>query len=213
MKRFKNYFLLGFLLVIFVLISAISYVDAVSNNISDSVFRLHIIANSDSDEDQNLKYMVRNEILTYINQYGDSFNNKEDIINFINENNEEIQHIAQKSVYNNGYEYPVSIEVGNFSFPTKTYGDISLPAGYYDALRIKVGKATGQNWWCVMFPTLCFVDLTSGIVEDDSKEVLETSLNDEEYALISTQDSPTLNFKFKLLEMFETFNIGLAKNN
>lgn len=213
MKRFKNYFLLGFLLVIFVLISAISYVDAVSNNISDSVFRLHIIANSDSDEDQNLKYMVRNEILTYINQYGDSFNNKEDIINFINENNEEIQHIAQKNVYNNGYEYPVSIEVGNFSFPTKTYGDISLPAGYYDALRIKVGKATGQNWWCVMFPTLCFVDLTSGIVEDDSKEVLETSLDDEEYALISTQDSPTLNFKFKLLEMFETFNIGLAKNN
>ena len=88
---------------------------------------------------------------------------------------------------------------GNFEFPTKHYGDISLPSGFYDALRVEIGNAEGQNWWCVMFPPLCFVDITSGIVEEESKELLEDNLSEEEFALVSEDSSPQIKFKFKLL--------------
>ena len=89
----------------------------------------------------------------------------------------------------------------NFT-PTKTYGDISLPAGFYDALRVKIGKAEGQNWWCVMFPPLCFVDISSGVVPDDSKQIMEDSMSEEEFALVSDNSNPEIKFKFKLLEFF-----------
>ena len=81
----------------------------------------------------------------------------------------------------------------------------------YDALRIEIGEAKGHNWWCVMFPTLCFVDVSSGTLDEDSKEVLESSLNDEEYELIS-DDSFVTNFKFKIVEFFEDVKIHLASN-
>ena len=85
--------------------------------------------------------------------------------------------IAKDTVEKQGYSYDVSVEIGNFSFPTKQYGDISLPAGFYDALEVKIGNAKGKNWWCVMFPPLCFVDVSSGIVPDNSKETLKNSCN------------------------------------
>ena len=94
--------------------------------------------------------------------------------------------IAKQTILDSGYSYDVNVKIGNFDFPTKKYGDISFPAGNYDALRVEIGKAEGQNWWCVMFPPLCFVDMTSGIVPDESKENLETALpSEEEYILIA----------------------------
>ena len=99
----------------------------------------------------------------------------------------------------NGYGYPVNIDIGNFEFPTKTYGDISLPAGYYDALKVEIGNASGQNWWCVMFPPLCFVDVSSGVVPDESKQIMQDNLSDEEYELISDNDSRDIKFKFSLI--------------
>ena len=89
--------------------------------------------------------------------------------------------------------------------------DISLPAGYYDALRVEIGEAKGQNWWCVMFPPLCFVDVSSGVVPDESKEVMEENLAEEEYALISDDSNNELQFKFKLIELFQEFGILTAK--
>ena len=211
MNKFKTFIILGILLFIYTLISALSYVQAVSTNISESVFRLHVIANSDSNEDQNLKYIVRDAILEYVNSNSNKFSSKEDVISFARNNLQEIKSLAQNVVYENGYKYPVNVEIGNFEFPTKSYGDISLPNGFYDALRVKIGDASGQNWWCVMFPPLCFVDVSSGIVDDSSKQVLEDNLEEEEYALVS-EDSGVIQFKFKLLEMFESFNMMLASN-
>ncbi len=105
------------------------------------------------------------------------------------------------------------LKFGNFSFPTKSYGDISLPSGFYDALRIKIGNASGQNWWCVMFPPLCFVDVSSGIVPDDSKEAIKKDLSDEEFSLISNnEDNSEISFKFKLIEFFQNARIITAKN-
>lgn len=175
--KLKNFIIILFLLSLFVFINAFSYVFAVSNNISDSVFRLHVIANSDYDYDQNLKYIVRDAVIEYVNSSTSTANSKEDLINMLDL--EAIRKVAQNTVYENGFYYPVTVELGYFNFPTKTYGDVSLPSGFYDALRIKIGNASGQNWWCVMFPPLCFVDVSSGIVPDSSKKILENNLDSE----------------------------------
>ena len=169
----KKYILLLIVSVLFLLLSAYSYVNAVSNNLADSVFRLHVIANSDSKEDQELKYKVRDKLIEYMNTLTNDINSKEEVIEIAKAHLEDFKEIAQNVVKENGYNYDVNVEIGNFSFPTKTYGDISFPAGFYDALKVEIGKAEGQNWWCVMFPPLCFVDVTSGVVPEESKENLE----------------------------------------
>ena len=119
--------------------------------------------------------------------------------------------IAKSTIEENGYLYDVTVEIGNFSFPTKNYGDISLPAGYYDALRVKIGNAEGRNWWCVMFPPLCFVNVTSGIVPDESKELMKEDLTDEEYSIITNENSTDIQFKIGLIEWFMNNDILTAK--
>ena len=208
----KRFFVVLILFSIFIFISAISYVDAVSEDIEKSVFRLHVIANSDSKEDQNLKYIVRDGILDYINKLSANCSSKEEVILLANENKEELYNIAKKIIEENGYNYDVNISIGNFEFPTKTYGDISFPAGNYDALRVEIGEAKGQNWWCVMFPPLCFVDVTSGIVPDKSKQTIKDNLSNEEYDLISDSNSPDIKFKFSLIEFFKEINFAKASN-
>ena len=200
MKKFilisniKRLLLLLFLLLLYTFICAYSYVNAVSTNIQDSVFRLHVIANSDSEEDQNLKYIVRDKVLEYINSISNNTNSKDEVINLAYQNLTEIQKIAEDTIYENGYNYSVKLNIGNFAFPTKKYGDITLPSGFYDALKIEIGKAQGQNWWCVMFPPLCFVDVTSGVVPDESKETMKENLSNEEYKLLS-ENNGEINFK------------------
>ena len=210
-SKFKRSFLVMLLLFIYTIICAFSYVNAVSTNIQDSVFRLHVIANSDSSEDQNLKYIVRDKVLEYINSISINISSKNEVISLVQENIDEIQKIAQKTIYENGYNYSVKLSVGNFAFPTKTYGDMSFPAGFYDALKIEIGKARGQNWWCVMFPPLCFVDVTSGIVPENSKDTIKKNLSQEEYDLLS-KNTEEINFKFKIVETFQNIGIKLAQN-
>ena len=209
----KKYILLLIVSVLFLLLSAYSYVNAVSNNLADSVFRLHVIANSDSKADQNLKYKVRDKLIEYMNTLTNDMNSKEEVIEIAKAHLEDFKEIAQNVVKENGYNYDVNVKIGNFSFPTKTYGDISFPAGFYDALKVEIGKAEGQNWWCVMFPPLCFVDVTSGVVPEESKENLQENLGDEEYELISdTKNSSVLDIKFKIIELFESIGTKLANN-
>lgn len=210
-KNIYTFSLILFLLFIYITLCANSYTSAISSSISSSVFRLHVIANSDSEEDQNLKYIVRDKVLEYMNTLIDTnTSSKEETIKIISENLDSFKKIAQDTVYENGYNYEVNLEIGNFAFPTKTYGDISLPAGNYDALRITIGNAEGKNWWCVMFPPLCFIDVTSGVVPDESKETLEESLSDEEYELISGSSSE-FEVKFKFVEFFENFKNTIAQ--
>ena len=137
----KRFFILLFLLILFTLVSALSYVNAVSSDIADSVFRLHVIANSNSDEDQALKYKVRDSIIQYINGLSVNLNSKDEVIQTANEHMADIKQIALDTIHQNGYNYDVNVEIGNFDFPTKKYGDISLPAGFYDALKVEIGDA------------------------------------------------------------------------
>lgn len=210
-SNIKRLLLLLLLLFIYTFICAFSYVNAVSTDIQESVFRLHVIANSDSEEDQNLKYIVRDKVLDYINSISGNENSKEDVINIAKANINEIKKIAENAIKENGYNYSVKLNIGNFSFPTKTYGDISFPSGFYDALKIEIGEAKGQNWWCVMFPPLCFIDVTSGVVPNESKEVIKENLSEEEYKLLSENRSD-INFKFKIVEMFQNIGIKLAQS-
>ena len=210
MKKLKigRIFVILILLSLFILISAISYVDAVSNNIADSVFRLHVIANSDSKEDQELKLKVRDELLSYMNIISKDSTSKQEAMQIANEHKEEFTQIAEKVIKENGYNYTVNVQIGKADFPAKYYGDITLPAGTYDALKVQIGEAKGQNWWCVMFPPLCFVDVSTGIVPDNSKQELKQSLDNEEYDLISKTDNNEISFKFKIVELFQNWRLG-----
>lgn len=211
-SKVKATIVLIFLLSLYVFICASNYVQAVSSDIASNVFRLHVIANSDSKEDQDLKYLVRDSLLEYMNSICTDVTTKEEAIKLINENLDTFKEIAISTIKENGFNYEVNISVGNFYFPTKYYGDISLPAGMYDALKIQIGKASGKNWWCVMFPSLCFIDVSSGIVQEESKELLEENLSSESYSVISDTENSEIKIKFKILEFFGKNKLFTAKN-
>ena len=212
-NKFKHIIIILSLLFIYTLVSAFSYANSVSKDLSESVFRLHVLANSNNSEDQSLKYKVRDNVLSYMNNLCLNTKTKKEAMEIAKLHQDEFYKIAKQTIIDNGYDYDVNIKIGVFDFPTKQYGDISFPAGSYDALRIEIGEAKGQNWWCVMFPPLCFVDMTSGIVPDESKKALESSLSsEEEYILINDNKSNDIEFKFKLVEFFQNVKIRTAQN-
>jgi len=209
--KVKMVIILSILLFVYTTICAFSYAQNVSTDIANSVFRLHVLANSDREEDQNLKYKVRDNLLAYMNEICANCKSKEEAISLVKEHQDNFKQIALDTVKNEGYSYDININIGNFEFPTKEYGDISLPAGFYDALRVEIGEAKGHNWWCVMFPPLCFVDITSGVVPEESKELLEDNMSEEEFALVSNDSNSEIKFKFKLLEFFNQNGLITAK--
>lgn len=196
----KNLLIIITLFLAFLIVSAYSYASSVSTGLAENIFRLHILANSDSDEDQELKLKVRDEIIEYMKTLSDGMGNKDAVIELSKEHTNDFIEIAEKVIHKNGYDYPVNIEIGNFYFPTKYYGNISLPAGNYDALKIEIGDAKGQNWWCSLFPPLCFVGVSSGVVDSEGEEYLKENLSTEEFELISSSSSE-VEFKFKIVEI------------
>ena len=210
-SKVKMVIILTFLLFIYTTVCVMSYAQNISTDIANSVFRLHVLANSDSKEDQALKYKVRDNLLKYMNTICKNCSSKDEAILLVEQNKENFEQIALQTIKDEGYSYDVTINIGNFEFPTKHYGDISLPAGFYDALRGEIGEAKGQNWWCVMFPPLCFVDISSGIVPEESKELMQENLTEEEFALVSDNSNNEIKFKFKLLEFLGNNGLITAK--
>lgn len=153
------------------------------DNIREKVFRLHIIANSDESCDQQLKLKVRDRILKETDGKFERASDKEDAIKWAAKNMDFLKAIAQDEVNKNGCDDKVNIEIVNMYFPTKTYDEYTLPAGKYDALRITIGKAEGQNWWCVMFPQLCIpaVDGQDDIHDVFSDNEVDIVEHGEEY--------------------------------
>ncbi len=201
MKKIKYIIIIFILLCSFILLTISSYANTISKSLSNNFLRLHILANSDSKKDQDLKLKVRDNILEYMNTLTFENISKNDAISIVQKNINNFQNIAEKTIKEEGYSYPIKIELGNFYFPTKIYGNISLPAGFYDALKIEIGEAVGQNWWCSLFPPLCFVDISSGVIDEESTEELKENLSEEEFSII-TNDSETIKLKFKLIEIF-----------
>ena len=190
------------ILFLYVFSCAISYSKSINENLSSNIFRLHIVANSDNAEDLELKYKVRDSLLDYMQELTKDLTDKNDVVSTVYNHLVDFKSIALKVINENGFDYNCSVSIQNIKFPTKNYGDIKLPCGFYDALEVKIGNGDGHNWWCIMFPPLCFVNLESGIVPQDSKDYLENSLNDEEFSLI-TEDSNSIKLKFKIVEIFQ----------
>lgn len=174
------------------LISMVSF-DAQSKEISDEVFRLHILANSDSEEDQNLKLEVRDAVQKYCyNIYGNA-ETKQEAEQVISENLDDIISTAQDVVDNRGFDYKVDGEIVNMYFTNRVYEDITLPAGYYDAVRITIGSGEGHNWWCVMFPPIC-------ISTSENTAEISDVLNEEQTELVT---DGSYQYKFKIYELYQ----------
>lgn len=208
MSKFQNFFLkllfIFLLIIIFIFISAKSYSQNMFKNISNNFLRLHVVANSDSTEDQILKYKIRDAVIDYMKPYFSNINTKNDALNVLNSQKNNINNLAIKIATENGYNYPVNVSIGNFYFPTKEYSEIILPEGYYDALKIELGDAKGQNWWCVMFPSLCIIDSNNLSFSEGSEQLLQENLSEEELSIISnTNTTQDIKIKFKLIELFE----------
>ncbi len=177
------------------------YAEEVNEDLAESVLRLHIRANSDEDYDQELKIKVRDALLKEFEPELRGADTKEELINIINENHERIIETAEKTIKENGYDYKVTAKIGEAFLETKKYGNVYLPAGNYDALIIKIGSGEGHNWWCVLYPPLCYVGDNS-VVSGKDKEILLSGLTDEEYELITNQEDLDVQFKFKLVEFW-----------
>ncbi len=164
--------------------------------ISKEVLRIHILADSDSERDQNLKLKVRDSILNFTEDLYSDVDSKEEAIELTKNHLDKIIATAENTLRENGCNKSVSAEICNMDFDIRNYGDITMPSGNYTALRVKIGSGEGKNWWCVMYPSLCLY--TSG----DSKN-LEDELSDKQYEVIS--DTPKYEFKFRILEYFDYF--------
>lgn len=178
-----------------------SYADNVIKNISSNVVRLHVVANSDTDTDQALKLKVRDEIIDYLNPMLKNVSDSAETKKIIENNIENIKKQAEKTIKKYGYTYNVTVDTGNFEFPTKIYDSIKFPKGKYDALKIVIGKGKGQNWWCVLYPQLCFLN-GNGILSKQGDSLLKECLSEDEYKLITSKSK--INFKFKIVEIFST---------
>lgn len=197
----KFYFAVLFLSVF--ISSILAYTDNAKKNISDSVLRLHIIANSDSEYDQSLKLKVRDRIISDAGELFSNTKSPEDTAFEVKNHLELLENSARDELLKNNSFSDVNIEVGNFFFPQKRYGGLFLPAGNYNAVRVLIGEGKGKNWWCVMFPPLCF---TRGVVEipDDSDAYLKDTLTDGEYSLITDKTMPEVELRFKILDLFSS---------
>lgn len=166
-----------------------SYSESINSGLSDNLIRLHVIANSDSDEDQQLKRDVRDIIIDYMKKNFGDLDNVDKAKSIISKNIDTIEEIAIKEISRQNKNYKVEANLGNYPFPTKVYGDVSLPAGNYQALRVVIGNGEGQNWWCVLFPPLCFVDATHGTVPDSVKKDLRSVLSKEQYDIVTVNEN------------------------
>ena len=172
--------------------------DMTQSKLSDKLLRLHVIANSDTDEDQALKLRVRDRVIQTAQGFLTDVSNVNDAQDIVLQHIPELRAAAQDEVRRAGYDYSVNARVTNMYFPTRDYDTFSLPAGNYDAFRVEIGAAAGRNWWCVLFPPLC-VTAAEAEVEETAEEA---GLTEEEIALISSGE-PVYRYRFKAIEWIE----------
>ncbi len=124
---------------------------------ANSYLRIHIRANSNLEVDQNIKYSIKDAVVEYLTPKIANVKTKEDALNMVNGNKENIESLANNILKQNNFKYVCSMELQEEFFPTRVYGEYSLPADFYDAIILNLGEAKGDNWWCVVYPPLCFV--------------------------------------------------------
>lgn len=172
--------------------------------IYESVVRLHVLANSDSDEDQALKLKVRDAVLSYVSPRVIDSKSREEAIEILQGELTNIEAVSAKVVKEEGYDYPVKVTLTVEEYPTRNYEAMSFPSGEYVSLRVMLGEAEGQNWWCVLFPPLC---LSAASEKAENEEAfIAVGLNSDQYKIITETEDATYYLRFKLLEAIE--NMG-----
>lgn len=176
--------------------------DDMQRDIAQKIIRFHVRANSDSDEDQALKLLVKDAVVNYLSEDMKASESKENSVTYIQSHIEDIKTVALNVITEQGYDYTVNAYLTTEYFPTKSYGDVTIPCGEYDAFRIDIGENAGKNWWCVLYPPLCFVQGSYGIATDESKMLMKSVLDEDEFDYISGASSEDIGFDFKFLELF-----------
>lgn len=193
MKYKKLILLLSLFIITFIYIIHPFIENQVKNGFKDEIIRFHIRANSDKEEDQALKLKIRDEVLKEMEDKFKDTSSLEESRKIIKANMEEMKHITEKVIKEEGKDYEVAVTLGQDKFPTRKYGNLVLPSGEYETLLITLGEGKGQNWWCVMFPPLCFVDITHSVAYNLEKELGGTL----------AEERPTLKLKWKTAEILK----------
>lgn len=211
MKSRKRTYSLPIFIVSIIVGLAYAYITSKPNNdistiqqgISHKIIRFHVIANSDSDADQALKLKVKEAVVNYTAELlcnSKSISETEDLLS---SHTNDIISIANNVISENDYDYPVTAEITDTYFPTKSYGSYTFPPGTYRAFQIKIGEAKGKNWWCVLYPPLCFIDISHGTVNPESEELLKETLTTDEFQAVS--DEYMVKYRFKYLTFLNYF--------
>ena len=179
----------------------------IQKEIADNIIRFHIRAASDSEEDQRLKLKVKDAVVKYMKGQLADADSLDEARNILYDDTDSIRELALKVIKDEGYACDVNVYFERSYFPMKTYGDMSFPPGEYEAFRVDIGEADGKNWWCVLFPPLCFVDQTYTIVPDDTKNMFRNVLSDEAYDAITMHDLENDDYQvgFKYLTFLNKF--------
>lgn len=192
--------------IFFVMVSAMIYKVQydrqvlIQQQLAEKVLRFHVLANSNSEEDQALKLLVRDAIGGYMQENLPDRVDKEESKKIIASHITDIEAIAEKIVVNEGYDYRVKARLTECDFPVKTYGEYTFPAGTYEALQLVIGEGAGENWWCVLYPNMCFENSIYEVVDEKAKQSLREVLNKEEYEAVLTSGKYEIRFRF--LEWF-----------
>lgn len=171
-------------------------------SIASQLIRFHVIANSDSEKDQALKLEIKQALIDTMAPKLENVKDIDEARNILKNNLPEMVSISDHIIKENGFAYKTSATMEPGYFPLKVYGDLTLPPGEYEAVRVELGEAKGQNWWCVMYPPLCFVDSTYSIVPDSSRKELKYVLTEEEYNALFSKKGAKVKVKFKLFTFF-----------
>lgn len=168
-------------------------IEQTQEKLSSEVLRFHVRANSDSKEDQAVKLQVKSAVLEYMKTAMPQSQSAAQTKEWAADNLVELEQIAEAELKVSGSDDGAKAKITKEEFPVKRYGDVTFPAGEYEALRIEIGKAKGENWWCCLYPNLCFTDATTAVVPEEEKEELKTVLDQEEYEMVTANT----NFKIK----------------
>lgn len=179
-----------------------------TEEIAEKIIRFHVLANSDTEEDQKLKLEVRDAIGAFMQPRLSNVTDIEDSRQIVRESIPDIEQKAEEVITENGYTYTVSATLSNIDFPEKTYGPYTFQAGNYEALEIVIGKGEGHNWWCVMYPNLCFFNSTYEVVDEEAEKSLERILTPEEYQ--SLMEDKNYEVKFAIVDFWKDIKESVA---
>lgn len=197
MKNFMFYIIIGAIIFLYIWTTILGN-DLLQPSIASKILRFHVIANSDSECDQAVKAEVRDAVGVYLQPLLEDAESLEETKQIVGQNIREVEEISQKTLQENGYNYPVTARITTTDFPEKTYGSYTFPKGEYEALQIIIGEGEGKNWWCVLYPNMCFRGSVFEVVEEEAGQALREVLSPWEYADVF--DSGNVKMRFKCLE-------------